>query len=233
MEIKIIASGSSGNATLISDGVTSLLFDAGIPIKGLQEGTGFRLSSVEGVFVTHDHADHSKAMKDLSKRGIDVYASQGTFDKLGLSGHRYHVLKPLESVAVGTFEVMAYDVTHDAAEPLGFLAESKRSGDKLIYFSDTAYIKYAFSGLTYIIAECNHGENELIQSVKNEVIDADLAKRIVKNHMSVERLAAFMHSNDLSRLKAVYLIHLSDNNSNAERFKEAIQRETGTEVYVY
>lgn len=79
MEIRVIASGSSGNATYINDGITSLLLDAGISYSDLQKGTGFRLSGVAGCLVTHAHMDHSKAVKDLAKRGTDLYSSAGTF----------------------------------------------------------------------------------------------------------------------------------------------------------
>jgi phosphoribosyl 1,2-cyclic phosphodiesterase len=233
MDIKIIASGSTGNATKISDGASSLLLDAGINIKRLQSETGFTLSSLAGCFITHEHGDHSKAVKDLAKLGINVYSSRGTFDKLKLSGHRFREMNSMETVTVGSFNVMAFDVVHDCAEPLGFLIESKVTGEKLLYFSDTAYIKYTFTGLTHIIAECNHGDHELRESVRNEIIDRTLAKRIVQNHMSLERFVKFLNANDMSKVKQVYLIHLSDNNSNAERFKKMVQQITGTEVYVF
>ncbi|MDR2044867.1 MAG: MBL fold metallo-hydrolase [Clostridium sp.] len=232
MDIKVIASGSSGNATFISDGVTALLLDAGIPMKNIQAGTGFRLSSVAGCLVTHEHGDHSKAIKDIAKRGIDVYASRGTLDEVGVSGHRFHAVARLEPITVGSFVVLPFDVKHDAADPLGYLLESTATGEKLIYFSDTAYVRYTFSGLTHIIAECNHGKQELRQSVASGAIEPGLAKRIAKNHFSAERLTDFLEANDLSRLKAVYLVHLSDNNSNAGRFRQAVQRKTGAEVYV-
>ena len=234
-----MASGSTGNATKISDGETSLLLDAGITIKEIEKRTGFTLSSVSGCFTTHEHADHSKAIKALAKRGIDIYASTGTFNALGLTGHRFHILKPFDIVIAGTFRVMAFDVRHDAAEPLGFLIESmiagsnSNKGDKLVYFSDTAFVKYKFIGLTHIIAECNHGDIKLRQSVRDGSIAPELAARITKNHMSIERLVEFLNANDLSRLKAVYLIHLSDNNSNADEFRQIVQRITGTEVYVF
>ncbi|GHV51287.1 MBL fold metallo-hydrolase [Synergistales bacterium] len=233
MQVNVIASGSSGNATLISDGASSLLLDAGINIKRLQIASGFALSGAAGCLLTHEHGDHSKAVKDLAKLGVDIYSSQGTLDRCCLSENRFRAVKALEPFTVGTFKVLPFDVTHDAAEPLGFSVESMATGEKLIYFSDTAYVKYTFTGLTHIVAECNHGEHELRQSVRNDVINVDLARRIVRNHMSVERLTAFFKANDLSRLKQVHLIHLSDNNSNAEKFKAAIQRVTGTEVYVY
>jgi phosphoribosyl 1,2-cyclic phosphodiesterase len=230
MNIKVLSSSSSGNATIISDGETTLLLDAGISAKNIRVLSGF--AKIDGVFITHEHQDHSKAAKDLAKYGAEIYTGQGTIDALGISGHRYHAMKSLESVTVGTFNIMAFDVTHDAQEPLGFYVKSAATGESAVYFSDTAYVKYTFSGLTHILGECNHGEYELRQSVRNNVIDAALAKRILKNHMSLERFAEFLQANDLSRLKQIYLIHLSDNNSNPERIKHTIQALTGAEIYV-
>ncbi len=233
MDIKVIASGSTGNAVRISDGTSSLLLDAGVTIKRLISGTGYTLSDIAGCFITHEHSDHSCAVKSAAGLGVDIYASGGTFDALNVSGHRYHRLPPLETVTAGTFKVMAFDVTHDAAEPFGYLAESMVTGEKLLYFSDTSYVKYTFTGLSHIIAECNHGEQELRQSVHDGIIDADLAKRIARNHFSLERLVEFLNANDLSGLKMIWLIHLSDNNSNPDKFKRTVQRITGTEVYFH
>ena len=233
MYIKIIASGSKGNATKISDGTTSLLLDAGVSISELDTRTNFTLSSILGCFITHEHKDHSRAIKDLAKRGIDIYASAGTFNELGLKGHRYNAMPSHNSVTIGTLRIVAFDVRHDSAEPLGFLIQSIKTGDKLVYFSDTAFVKYKFTGLTHIIAECNHGETELRQSVLAGIISPELAIRITKNHMSIERLVEFINANDLSRLKTVYIIHLSDNNSNIDKFNMAIQSITGAEVYAY
>lgn len=233
MEIKVIASGSSGNATYVSDGVTALLLDCGISYSELQRGTDFGLSMLSSVLITHYHQDHSKAAKDLAKRGIDLYSSAGTFNALKMQGHRCKPIKALETFSVGTFDVTPFDVIHDAPEPLGFLAESVETGEKLLYFSDTAYVRYIFDGLTHIIAECNHGECELRRSVSEGIIASELAKRIVRNHISVERLERLLKANDLSRLHEVHLIHLSDNNSDEARFKSVIQRVVGVPVYVH
>jgi phosphoribosyl 1,2-cyclic phosphodiesterase len=120
-----------------------------------------------------------------------------------------------------------------APEPLGFCAKSTRTGETALYFTDTAYVKYRFDEVNYLICECNHGEYELRRSVKDGVIEPELAARIVKNHMSLERLTGFLDANDLSRLKQVHLIHLSANNSDVDRFKEAVRRVTGKEVYAH
>jgi len=237
-----LASGSGGNATYVSDGVTSLLLDCGVPYPKLQRGTGFGLSKLTGVLITHYHQDHSKAAKDLAKRGVDLYSSEGTFNALKMRGHRCNMAKVreilpdrtlYEAFSVGTFGVMPFDVIHDVPEPLGFLAESGETRERLLYFSDTAYVRYTFDNLTHIIAECNHGEYELRRSVSEGVITPELARRITRNHISVERLERLLKANDLSRLQEVHLIHLSDNNSDEERFKTVIQRVVGVPVYVH
>ena len=233
MKIDVIASGSGGNATIISDGVSSLLLDAGIPIKRLFSESGVMISDVAGCLVSHDHGDHSLAVKDLAKRGIDIYASRGTFDRLELSGHRYHAVPAMQWFSAGTFEVMPFDVIHDAHEPFGFWAKSTRTRENALYFVDTAYVKYIFREIDYLICECNHGKHELHRSVKSGVIEPELAARIVKNHMSLERLIYFLKANDLSRLKQIHLIHMSANNSDAGRFKKAVRSVTGKEVYAH
>lgn len=233
MTIKVIASGSSGNATLISDGDTALLLDAGKSIKELERGSGFTLSRASACLITHEHQDHSKAWKDIVKRGIDVYASEGTLKAIGAESHRAKAVFPLKRFVVGTFTIMGFDVKHDAAEPMGYLIHSTKTSENVLYVVDTAYIKYSTAGLTHIIVECNHGEQELRSSVDDGIITPELAVRIAKNHFSLERLIDFLKANDLSKAKEIHLVHLSDNNSNEERFKKEVQRATGALVYVH
>jgi len=232
MNIKIFASGSSGNAYRICDGKTSLLLDAGIPLKEIQAGCDFQVSQIQGCFVTHSHQDHSKAVKDLARLGIDIYTSQGTIDACGFVGHRVHAIKALKELTVGTFKVLPFDVEHDAPEPLGFLFDSTETGEKLLYFTDTYYLKYKFQGLDYIMGECNYDKENMQKSVDAGYIPIELVPRLVKSHMSLEHFLEFLKANNLSRVKQIYLLHLSNNNSDEKRFKEEVQKLTGAEVYV-
>ena len=232
MEIKVIASGSSGNAYTISDGATTLLLDAGVPLREIQIGTGFKVRQLAGAFVTHEHKDHSKAMKDLARLGVDVYASNGTIKACGLSGHRFRPIEARKQLDVGTFRILPFDVEHDAAEPLGFLFTSLSTGEKLLYFTDTYFLRYRFQGLTHIMAECNYTEEGIRESVAEGRIPIELVPRLVRSHMSLENLLDMLKANDMSTVRQIYLLHLSDNNSEAERMKEAVQRQTGAEVYL-
>lgn len=232
MEIKSLASGSSGNAYTISDGVTTLLLDAGIPLREIQISTGFKVRGIAGVLVTHEHKDHSKAMKDLARYGVDVYASRGTLEACGLSGHRFHPVEASKELDVGTFRVLPFSVEHDAAEPLGFLCTSLTTAEKLLYFTDTYFVRYRFRGLTHIMAECNYTEQGIRDSVADGRIPVEMVPRLVRSHMSLEHLLEMLQANDMSTVRQIYLLHLSDNNSEAQRMKEAVQRQTGAEIYL-
>lgn len=232
MDIKILASGSSGNAYIIGDGQTSLLLDAGVPLKEIQVGSGFRLRQIAGCFITHAHQDHSRAAKALARLGVDIYTSQGTIEACGLSGHRMRPVKALEEIQAGTFKVLPFDVEHDAPEPLGFLFTSRATGEKLLYFTDTYFVRYRFQGLTHIMAECNYSEEGVRRSVEAGYVPIDLVPRLVKSHMSLEHLIEMLKANDLRQVRQIYLLHLSENNSEEDRFREEIQKQTGAEVYV-
>lgn len=232
MNITVIASGSSGNAYRIDDGETSLLLDAGIPLRLIKQALNFRVRDIAGCLITHAHGDHAKAAGDLAKAGVDIYTSKGTLDACRLTGHRMKAVEALKEINIGTFAVLPFDVQHDAPDPLGFLLTSRATGEKLLYFTDTYYIKYRFTGLTHIMGECNYSMDIIEQSVRNGYIPPELVPRLIKSHMSLDHFLDLLRANDLRQVKQIYLLHLSNNNSDAERFKEAVQKLTGTEVYV-
>lgn len=232
MDIQVIASGSKGNAYRVSDGISALLLDAGVPLRELQIHLKFRVRDLTGCLITHAHGDHSKSASDLAKAGIDIYTSNGTVKACGLSGHHIKPVNALSEIKVGTFLVLPFDVQHDAPDPLGFLITSTHSGEKLLYFTDSYYIKYRFQGLNYIMGECNFSIEILNRNARNGIIPAELVPRLIKSHMSLEHFLDFLKANDLSAVKQIYLLHLSDNNSNAEMFKESVQKATGKEVYI-
>ena len=227
MEITILASGSTGNCYRVSDEKTTLLLDCGIPIKRIENGLHFMLHLIDSVLVTHCHQDHVKAAKDIAKRGIPIYASAGTLDACGLHGHSFRPVKALESVQIGTFTVVPFDLEHDAPEPLGFLLKSSVTEEKLLYFTDTYYLKYRFPGIHYLMAECNYS-----QKTMSEEINPALRDRIIESHMSLETLLEMLQANDFCELKQVYLLHLSNDNSDETYFKEEVQKVTGVPVYV-
>lgn len=231
IDIKVLASSSRGNCYKITDGVTPLLLECGIPWKEIKRGLEFNTSEIAGCLITHEHKDHCKAIEDVMKAGIDCYSSRGTIEAMGASGHRIRTIKAQEQFKIGTWTILPFETQHDAAEPVGFLMQNE-SGEKLLYATDTYYLKYRFKGLTHIMIECNHAADILKDNVEAGLVPMELKNRLMKSHFNLHNVKEFLRANDLSKVQEIWLIHLSDGNSDAERFKREIQELTGKVVYV-
>lgn len=177
------------------------------------------------------YADHSKAIKDIMKAGIDCYLSKGTVEALEISGHRINIVKAKRHLTIGTWTVLPFDTEHDSVEPLGFLL-SNQDGEKLLYATDTYYLKYRFQGLTHIMLETNYSLDILQNNVEIGSVDHALKNRTIRSHMSLENAKKLLMANNLSKVQEIWLIHLSEGNSDEKRFKREIQELTGKMVFV-
>lgn len=231
MDIKILASSSKGNCTVISDGSTSLLLDCGLSIREIKHGLGYGLSQIAACLLSHAHADHARAAKDIVKAGIDLYTSPETINALSLTGHRVKPVKPMERFQIGTWRGLAFDAVHDVPN-LGFLLQSSAGGYKVLYLVDSAYCKYRFAGLTHILVGCNYSLDMLRENVAGGVLPVELKNRIIRSHMSLQTAMDFLRANDLSKVWEIWLLHLSKDNANKAEFKSTIQKTTGKPVFV-
>jgi len=234
IDIHVLASGSRGNCYRVTDGRTPLLLECGISINDILRNLKFGVSSLAGCLLSHGHSDHSRAVKDLMKFGVDIYLSQGTADEISGLGpwrHRINIIKAKQQFRIGTWAVLPFETQHDAAEPLGFLL-ANQAGDKLLYATDTYYIRYRFRGLTHIAVECNYSLDILKRNVEAGAVPKELKSRILKSHFSLENVKQFLLANDLSKVQEIWLLHLSDGNSDAERFKREIQSLTGKPTHI-
>ncbi len=227
MEIRVFGSGSSGNCYWVSDGVAPLLIECGLPIREIRRAVDFGLSDLAGCLISHEHGDHSKAVKDLLKAGVDVYASAGTLDALGvLDHHRTTVLAENEPEFIGQWAVTAFPAEHDAAEPNCFLIDDPYRRERLLYSGDTCYIHPRFAGLTHVMVECNNTWD----AIRAGEAPDSVKSRVVRTHMSLETVKGFLRANDLSRVQEIILLHLSDQHSDAEAFRREVQELTGKPV---
>lgn len=231
IDIQCLGSSSAGNAYRITDGHTPLLLEAGFPFKQLQRALNFRLQDIAGCLITHEHLDHSKAAPDLMRAGINIYCSQGTADARQLAGHRLKIIKSLQPITIGTWSILPFDIQHDVEEPLGFLM-ANTAGDKLVFLTDTYYCRHLFKDLTHIMVECNYSLDIVNQRVAAGHLHPGQKKRLLRSHFGLEHVKDFLKANDMSRVEEIWLLHLSDGNSDAERFKREIQETTGKLVRV-
>lgn len=159
-----------------------------------------------------------------------MYSSAGTFEALGVDGHRANVVKALEPFQCGEFDILPFDVQHDASEPLGFLIQSRLTKEKLVFAMDTYYIKYKFSGVTCYMIEANYQESILQKRVEDGRIHPAQAARTRRSHFEIDRCIDFLKASDLTRAKKIILLHLSDGNSNAEEFERRCFEATGVKT---
>lgn len=220
------ASSSRGNAYLVEAGRTRLLLEAGLPVRELRRRVG-GLADLTACLITHEHADHARGAADLLRLGIDVWCSAGTASALGLSGPRVHALRDREQVQIGEVAVLPFATTHDAAEPLGFVLHGGVEGDVLLFATDTATLPPARGcGLTLLAVECNHSADLL-----GEMPGAQRA-RLEASHLSLATLQRWIVDVGLTRCREIRLLHLSSAHSDAERFRTAIEAQTGIPTWV-
>jgi phosphoribosyl 1,2-cyclic phosphodiesterase len=235
IDVKCLASGSSGNSYAVDDGESVLLLEAGIPAKRILSGYLPILPRVAGCLITHEHQDHAKGAAELAARGINLYATDGTF--AGIPGidrpYRKHVVRSTEQFKVANWAILPFDTKHDAAEPCGYLLYSMAAREKLLFATDTFYIPNTFRGLNVIMMECNYSLPILEESIREGTIPEAMRPRLLRSHFGLENVKDFFRANDMSTVRHIYLIHLSGNNADPKQFRREIERATGKPVTVF
>lgn len=214
---------------MVDDGSTPLLIECGISIKRIREGLGFKLSEIGGCLVSHLHGDHCnlKTANALNNLGIVLYGSVETLQPIESLNFLVH---PFDNLDIGSWRVLSFPVKHDCLGVLGFVLDSK--GERLVYITDTPYSRFTFPGTTHLMIEANYDAAPLRENVASGEVDKAVKRRVIGSHMSLETVKDMLRANDLSRLQEIWLLHLSDSNSDAERFRREIQELTGKVVKI-
>lgn len=225
--LKVLNSGSKGNCYLLITPTETLIIEAGIRYKEILKGLDFKLDKVVGCLVSHEHKDHSKAINDLIKNGIDIYSSKGTFKTLGIENYRSKVIKANKKQQIGNFTILPFDVVHDAEEPLGFLIKHQDIGT-LLFITDTCYCEYNFRNIDNILVECNY----IKENLEEYCIETSLSARIKDTHFELENVIKFLKASDLSKVKNIMLLHLSEKHGDDVVMKEKVEEVTGIPVTI-
>ena len=219
-------SSSSGNCVFLSDGKTSILIDAGVSaakITNALGSIGVNIADIDGIFVTHEHSDHTSGINVLSRKyGINVYANEATLGKMhqalsGVSASCIHDITTGESIDVGTLTVRSFKIPHDAIEPVGYTIIA--DGRKFAVATDTGCItKPMLSNLANteaVVIESNHDEEMLLNGTYPYI----LKRRILSDngHLSNEKCAWLATQLAIWGTKHIVLGHLSENNNTIEK----------------
>lgn len=233
MKLKVLGSSSKGNCYILENDTEALIIECGVNFGMVKQALNFNLRKVVGCLMTHEHQDHSRAVIDVMDSGINVWASPGTHgavrvDKLH---HRAKWIRPNETTQIGGFKVMAFDVRHDATEPLGFLINHPETGN-ILFITDSYYVPYTFKNLHNVIVEANYSQEIIREKQERGSLPKFLLDRILESHMSLETCLDLLKANDLTQVNNIVLIHLSDGNSNAGMFQSSVTAATGKTVHI-
>ena len=231
LRFRSLASGSSGNATLIegSDGLhrTRVLVDCGLGLRQLiarlaVEGIG--PADLDGIFITHEHGDHIGCAPMLVARyGVPLWTSAGTAQYAAFAGLESapNLVRDGQVFAIGGLQLHPFTVPHDAREPLQLRCTD---GDRVLgLMTDighvTGHALAALAGCHALVLESNHDVELLAQSRY-----PDFLKRRVggqHGHLSNVQAAAALGALHHDRLNTVVAAHLSERNNRPELVSRA------------
>ena len=129
MELIVLGSGSSGNTSILRCGETAVMIDAGLgPRKTLArlDAAGIPLESITAILLTHEHGDHAGGLPSLLRHlNCPVYATRLTAEEVRGQDPRnaaasWQIFSSGSTFCIGSAEVTAFSVPHDAADPVGF-----------------------------------------------------------------------------------------------------------------
>lgn len=244
LKVATLASGSSGNCTVVSDGRVHILIDAGISARritcGLRE-LGIEPGELAAVLITHEHTDHICGLPVLCKQlGVELYATEPTAEQIcsrsaGLQ-ERFRVFDPGDRFALGDLVVGSFATSHDCACPVGYnVTDGNR---KMTLCTDTGVVTEAVlegvRGANLLIGEFNYDPDML----RAGPYPPYLKDRILgdRGHLSNEtggKLAAWAARQGTER---VVLAHLSKENNLPAVALAAARRElaaAGVETALY
>lgn len=227
LRFRSFGSGSSGNCYFLGNAYMGILIDAGIGVRTVKRhlhNMGMDFSNIWGVFITHDHADHIRAVGSIGeKHHVPIYTTSEIHKGINLN---YTVTKKLSSCQkyietdktyrIGEFEITAFKVSHDATDCLGYRIGYR--GQVFVFATDLGIIdEYVAENLVnadYLVLEANY-DNDMLM---NGPYPWKLKQRVMADtgHLCNEQTAQFLTNNFNERWKYVFLCHLSKENNLPE-----------------
>ena len=200
--LMVVGTGSTGNGYLLTCGNETLLIECGKRFRDVKIALNFNIRGIVGAITTHIHGDHYKFAHEYEQTGITVWTPW--------KDENLRQVKRL-----GGFKVSSFECQHNVP-CVGYLIEHRESGLKMLYASDTQYVKYVFKDLTAILIETNYSD---------EFVNREEAKyrHVIEGHLSIETAIECIKANMTEKLKSIILCHLSAGNSDPVAFKESVK----------
>lgn len=201
MRLIVVGSGSSGNSYILESDTEALIIDAGVRFLDVKKALRFQVRKIVGVIITHKHGDHAAYAHEYQGAGIPVFKP-------------YEMESLRQNVRYGGFRIQSWECIHDVP-CAGYLIDHPDMG-RMLYATDTEYVRYRFKGITHFLIEANWAE---------EYVNRDEKKyhHVLTGHMSLETAIGCIKANINSQTRHVILCHLSIGNASPKAFQEAVE----------
>jgi phosphoribosyl 1,2-cyclic phosphodiesterase len=222
-----LGSGSKGNATLVRSADTLLMVDCGFSTRETTRrlaALDVRPEQIDAILVTHEHSDHCAGVASLSRRfQIPVYLTHGTASTGRCDGsHSLQCFNSEDSFAIGSLQVKAVTVPHDAAEPCQYRLSS--GGRSLGILTDlgsiTPHVLDSYRDCHSLVLEFNH---DLLMLQAGSYPPA-LKRRVGGDWGHLNNLQAAQLLRDLGTARPGQLVvaHISENNNSRQKAEQAL-----------
>ena len=236
----ILGSGSEANSYFFQYGDQALVIDNGFPLRTFKKRAakaGLDPSLVKNVFLTHTHGDHVRGLENLLETtGARLVHRMGLrFDPI-FRKLKNPVLMPVAvqtSYQVDGIDFYPFDLSHDAPLSTGYHFKLGETRFTLITDTgktdDTMVRLAARSDILFL--EANYCPAMLAAGPYPAVLRNRVSGD--QGHLSNHQTAAFLNTladmraagTGAQSLRAVYLIHVSDNNNTPDRVAEVLRAE--------
>ena len=220
--IYTLYSSSKGNSVYIETPDTRILIDAGGSMRATETALtaiGTSLKNIRAIFITHEHSDHIKGLKMISKyHGIPVYAARGTAEMLinDVPDNLINVYKAGDSLEIGNIKLNSFETPHDSRMSTGYIIEY--NGRRFGYATDMGMLSRKIADM---LAECEAvvvESNYDLDMLRSGPYPYVLKRRIESNtghldNCDCARLVSYLASHST---KKFLLAHLSAENNTPE-----------------
>ena len=222
IELCALASGSNGNCYYIGNERDAVLVDAGISSKQILiriKEAGLDASKISGIFVSHEHSDHVRGVRVLSRQlGVPAWFSQGTFNTLRETERPEltNIFIPGKPVTSCSITIHPFLKNHDAAEPCSFRIE--HDDWHIGVFTDIGeactQVKNHLRKCHALFLETNYDEKMLWEGSYPYVLKQRVASSL--GHLSNNQAFELIRDHAGPELVHVFLSHLSGENNRPE-----------------
>jgi phosphoribosyl 1,2-cyclic phosphodiesterase len=180
---------------------------------------GLSVSKIRGVFISHEHGDHIRGLDVLTRKYcIPVFMTRKTYSSYGktISDSLLNFFSPGDRIRLGQIFVHPFLKSHDAADPCSFsvTCEEKTVAVMTDIGLQCANVIDHIRNADAVFLESNYDDDML----RTGFYPPYLKRRISSDvgHLSNTQAAKLTAEHASSRLKHVFLSHLSANNNTPE-----------------